>query len=177
MRGPHFLFQPQPPGPKRRFHHLVINILGKRRASGNNYAIMYGGKCTLCPHKNTQMHEHIYISMIGSSSLPRSGYSHARNTAAVDVMNVLDGGQILHLKYFNFVFCIPTEFLPSSMFLNFCEILVCLLFCSNKSPTGFNGFVEDDALTKRDAFSLSVCFWTCLYQTRSRFNQVCTTPA
>ncbi len=52
-QGPHFLLQPQPPRPKRGFHHLVINILWKRRASGNNYAITYECKCTISA-QNTQ---------------------------------------------------------------------------------------------------------------------------
>lgn len=34
--------QLQPPGPKRWFHRLVINIPGKGAASGNNYWIKYG---------------------------------------------------------------------------------------------------------------------------------------
>lgn len=99
MHDPHFLFQPQPLRPKGRFHHLVINILGKSGASGNNYSIIYGRKCTLCPHKNTRMDKHIYINMIYSSSLPRSGYSHTFNTTGVSTECVGWRGELLHLEY------------------------------------------------------------------------------
>lgn len=59
---PHFLPQCQPLRPTK-LHHLVINILGKRGASGNNYSIMYECKCTLPPHKNTHICARAYTSL------------------------------------------------------------------------------------------------------------------
>lgn len=59
---PHFLPQCQPLRPTK-LHHLVINILGKRGASGNNYSIMYECKCTLPPHKNTHICTRAYTSL------------------------------------------------------------------------------------------------------------------
>lgn len=49
---------------------------------------MHGCKCTLCPQENTGTHKLKYITVIDSSSLPRSGFLHifnATGAAAVDL--------------------------------------------------------------------------------------------
>lgn len=84
----HFLLQCQPLRPTK-FHQLVINIRGKRGASGSNYSITYGCKCTLRLHENTHTHTHLYITMSNSSPLLRSGYPHQFNTIQENVMSAV----------------------------------------------------------------------------------------
>lgn len=116
--GPHFLLQPQSPRPKTRFHHLVINIPGRRRASGNNYTITYGCKCTLCPHTNARAH--IYISPWSSLTLfqGRVSLMHAPRLRGMWWM-CWTAGEILHWKYFNIL---TVEFV--SRLLDYCQIPV-----------------------------------------------------
>lgn len=108
-RPPNFLLQPQSPRPKTRFHHLVINIPGRRRASGNNYTITYGCKCTST-----------YISSWSSLPLFQDQVSliHVPRLQGMWWMCWVDG-EILRWKYFNIL---TVEFV--SRLLDYCQILV-----------------------------------------------------